>query len=385
MKSDAGRRKDGKVRKRAVLALADGTVLHADGIGAAKRAVGEVVFNTSMTGYVEALTDPSYNGQILMFTYPLIGNYAVPPHGESEAVRAEGAVVHEACPAPSHWESRQTLDGWLEQQGVPAIAGVDTRALTRSIRSFGVLPGVLEVYPAARRPPDVRSLVAEAKRFDIGALDLAKEVAAPELQRFPPEGAAHKKPAARVALVDCGTKMNIVREMNFMGVEVLRVPPTWTAKQVLDLGPDGVVVSNGPGDPAILDYVHRTIRGLVEEAPLFGICLGHQLLALALGGRTYKLKFGHRGSNQPVKDLETGRVFITSQNHGYAVDAGSLDGTGLQVTRVNANDGTVEGLAHRELPVFSVQYHPEASPGPHDSKFLFGEFLKLVQARRRKR
>ncbi len=368
------------MEKRAVLALADGTVVHGAGLGAVKRAVGEVVFNTSMTGYVEALTDPSYNGQILMFTYPLIGNYAVPPHGESKAVRAEGAAVHEACEAPSHWESSRTLDAWLEAQGVPGIVGVDTRALTRNIRTHGVLPGVLEVHPARAPPPYPRKLVAEAKKFDIGALDLVKEVAVSEVQRYPVQ-----KSAGRVALLDCGTKMNIVRELNRTGLEVVRVPPTWDAKRILDLEPDGVVVSNGPGDPAVLDYVHRTIQGLVEEElPFLGICLGHQLLALALGGRTYKMKFGHRGSNQPVKDIETGRVFITSQNHGYAVDAKSLDGTGLQVTRVNANDGTVEGLAHRELPVSSIQYHPEAAPGPHDSKFLFVDFLKAVQGRGRK-
>ncbi|MEM3086761.1 MAG: glutamine-hydrolyzing carbamoyl-phosphate synthase small subunit [Halobacteria archaeon] len=367
------------MEKRAVLALADGTVVHGTGLGAAKRAVGEVVFNTSMTGYVEALTDPSYNGQILMFTYPLIGNYAVPPHEESEAVRAEGAVVHEACARPSHWESSRTLDAWLEAQGTPGIAGVDTRALTRNIRAHGVLPGILEVHPEGANGPDPRKLVAEAEKFDIGSLDLVKEVAVAEVRKYPV-----KKPAARVALVDCGTKENIARELNRVGLEVVRVPAVWEARRILDLEPDGVVVSNGPGDPAVLGYARRTVRKLAEEKPLFGICLGHQLLALAMGGKTYKMKFGHRGSNQPVKDLETGRVFITSQNHGYSVDPKSLDGTGLQVTRVNANDQTVEGLAHRELPVSSVQYHPEASPGPHDSKFLFGEFAKRVQEHRRK-
>jgi carbamoyl-phosphate synthase small subunit len=359
----------------AILVLADGTIVEGKGFGAIAEAVGEVVFNTGMTGYTEMLTDPSYKGQILMLTFPPIGNYAIPPNFESDGIKPEGFIVKEACKEPSHWQSDKTISEWLSEEGVPGIEGVDTRALTRKIREYGVLPGVLATYKDDAKKPDVKKLLDRAKKFDIGKIDLVAQVATKKIERFNVNG---KKTAA---LIDCGVKQNIIRELNLRKINVIVFPPNAKADGILQEEVDGLVISNGPGDPAAVTYVHETVRKLLEELPILGICLGHQILALAAGARTYKLKFGHRGVNHPVKEVKSDRVYITTQNHGYAVDASSMDGAGLKVTMINANDGTVEGMAHKEIPMISVQYHPEASPGPMDNKHLFDEFVKLIEKR----
>lgn len=356
---------------KATLVLEDGTIVEGVGIGAEKEVYGEVVFNTSMSGYQEALTDPSYNGQVLMFTYPMIGNYGINKNDfESDGVKAEGLVVREACPAPSHRAAGKTLDTFLKEHDTPGIAEVDTRALTIKIRKYGTMKGALKTSHGSI---DAEALLERAKNQpDISELDLVAEVTTEKIMHY--EGSGEK-----VVLLDCGMKLSILRSLLKRGLDVTVVPAMTKADKVLALEPKGVVVSNGPGDPLKAGYAIKTVRRLVEEKPVFGICLGHQILALACGGRTFKLKFGHRGSNQPVKDLETGRVYITSQNHGFAVDAESLEDTGFKLSHVNLNDNTAEGLRHEELPVFSVQYHPEANPGPRDSDYLFDEFLKILR------
>lgn len=358
--------------KKAVLVLSDGTVVWGRGIGAEGEALGEVVFCTGMTGYEEALTDPSYNGQILMFTYPLIGNYGTHvSEFESDRIHVEGVIVREACATPSHWKKCKTLHEFLLEYDIPGIEGVDTRALTIKIRKYGVLPGLLKVYTG--EDPDVEELIEKARNQpSTSDVDLVAEVTRDKAEIIDVGG------KRTVVIVDCGVKMNIVRSFLRRNVNVVLVPAFATAKEVLDYDPDGVVLSNGPGDPAILHYVIETTRSLIGKVPIQGICLGHQILALASGAKTYKMKFGHRGINQPVKDLDTGRVYITSQNHGFAVDPKTLGGTGFRVKQVNANDGTVEALIHTELPIISTQYHPEARPGPLDSQYLFDKFLEWL-------
>ncbi len=357
---------------KAALVLEDGTIVEGVGIGAEKEVYGEVVFNTSMSGYQEALTDPSYKGQILMFTYPMIGNYGINKNNfESGGVKAEGLVVREACSVPSHRAAGKTIDAFLREHDTPGIAEVDTRALTIKIRKYGTMKGALRT---SHDGIDAEALLERARQQpDISELDLVAEVTTEEIRHY--EG-----PGEKVVLLDCGMKLSILRSLLKRGLDVTVVPGVTKADEVLALEPRGVVVSNGPGDPERADYVIKTVRRLVEEKPVFGICLGHQILALACGGKTFKLKFGHRGANQPVRDLETGRVYITSQNHGFAVDAESLRGTGFRLSHVNLNDNTAEGLSHEELPVFSVQYHPEANPGPRDSDYLFDEFVKVLRA-----
>jgi carbamoyl-phosphate synthase small subunit len=357
--------------RRAVLALADGTVLEGVGFGASAKIGGEVVFNTGIVGYPESITDPSYHGQILCQTYPLIGNYGVDPaRFESERPRIAGYVVSELCARPSHETSVKTLDDWLRESGVPGISGIDTRALTKKLRVHGVMPGLLAV---ADGPLNVARLRREARAApDPNARDLVAEVTTPEIRITNPRA---KK---TIVLVDCGVKQGIIRALVRRGVSVVRVPADTDAGRILAFAPRGVVISNGPGDPKRAAATIAAVRRLLREGvPLFGICLGNQLLALAAGGDTFKLKFGHRSQNQPCLEEGTKRCYITSQNHGFAVDAATLP-RGWAAWFRNGNDGTNEGIRHRRRPVFGVQFHPEACPGPTDTEFLFDTFLEAA-------
>ncbi len=374
----------------AALLLEDGTLLRGRAFGAHGEAAGEVVFNTSMTGYQEILTDPSYRRQIVTMTCPHVGNCGVNRADmESAAAQVAGFIVREAPPRPSNWRSERDLDGWLAERGVVGLWGVDTRALVRRIRALGAMRGAI-LTGDAREDALRRRLEAEPSMV---GRDLAAEVTCEGPYEWR-EGTLRlegertllgepPKPARpyRVVAYDFGVKRNILRLLVDHGCEVTVVPASTPAAEVLARDPDGVFLSNGPGDPAAVDYAVEAVRELLGRKPVFGICLGHQIAALALGAETYKLKFGHRGGNQPVKDLATGRVEITSQNHGFAVVADSVGGD-LEVSHVNLNDGTVEGVRHRTLPFFSVQYHPEASPGPHDASYLFGRFTDLMEANR---
>jgi carbamoyl-phosphate synthase small subunit len=355
-------------KKKAVLVLEDGTVIYGTGFGAEKEASGEVVFNTSMGGYVESLTDPSYNGQILMLTYPLIGNYKVHPDWfESDRIWAEGLIVKEVCEKPSHWKGIQILDEFLKEFNIPGMMDVDTRSLTIKIREHGVMRGIIVTYTGAD-PPAAKLLKKAKKQLSISELDLVSETTCKKVEEFDGGG------KLKVVLIDCGVKRSIIRSLLKRGVSVTCVPAGTTSKEIKSLEPNGIVISNGPGDPAILSHVRKTVRELLPHSPMMGISLGHQILALTSGAKTFKLKFGHRGSNQPVKDLETGKVSITSQNHGFAVDAESLEGTGFQINKVNCNDQTVEGMRHVELPIISVQYYPE-----WDNQYLFDKFVEMLK------
>ena len=368
----------------AKLALADGTIYSGTGFGAVGEVFGEVCFNTSMTGYQEILTDPSYCGQIVTMTYPLIGNYGINPEDvESGNLAIRGFVIRELCRAPSNFRSTMSLDEYLRQANVIGIEGLDTRALVRRLRTRGAMTGVLSTTDL-----DDASLVKKAQTSPtLVGRDLVREVMPTRsfewteglspLTHFAPTKPARDGREFHVVAIDYGMKWNILRHLRDLGCRVTVVPGNVTTTEVLAFKPDGVFLSNGPGDPEPLTYAVETIRGLLGQVPLFGICLGHQLMGLACGAETYKLKFGHRGANQPVLNHDTGRVEITSQNHGFAISTDTLPSC-LEVTHINLNDQTVEGLRHKELPAFCVQYHPEASAGPHDSSYLFESFRQLM-------
>jgi carbamoyl-phosphate synthase small subunit len=370
---------------RAILALADGRVFEGQALGARGEAVGEVVFNTALSGYQEVLTDPSYKGQIVCMTAVHIGNTGVNPEDvESHRPWAEGFVVREASPVASSWRATGSLHEYLAAHGIVGIQGIDTRALTRHLRDHGAKDGVLSTEDL-----DPARLVQKAQASPgLVGRDLVKEVTSPVIYPWTEsvwrlgEGYTAPPPARfHVVAYDSGLKRNILRQLAALGCRVTVVPAFTSAEEALALGPDGVFLANGPGDPEGVPYLAGAVRRLAERLPVFGICLGHQILALALGARTYKLDFGHHGANHPVKDLLTGRVEITSQNHGFAVDADSCSSSGLEVTHLSLNDRTCEGLRHRERPLFSVQYHPEASPGPHDAHYLFQRFVDLMAER----
>ena len=382
---------------KAILALEDGSIFHGEGFGARASACGEVCFNTSMTGYQEILTDPSYRGQIVTMTYPLIGNYGVNKQDiESWRPHVAGFVVREVSPVVSNWRADYSLSDYLKENGIPGIQDIDTRALTKKLRVRGAMNGFIttedfSAEEALRRAKEWPGLVGadyvkEVTHKNAFAWDDKDEQSAAfDLVRGNLSGDARQvrkpMPKADIPIVafDYGMKYNILRRLRQQGFKIQVLPATATAEEALKQKPAGIFLSNGPGDPAALDYIVREVKTLTETGvPIFGICLGHQILGQAFGGKTFKLKFGHRGGNQPVKDMESGKVEITSQNHGFAVDPKSLP-SDVQVDRINLNDQTVEGMRHEKKPIFCVQYHPEASPGPHDSTPLFAEFRELIK------
>ena len=377
-----------------ILALEDGTVFRAGGFGARGTQTGEVVFNTAMTGYQEVLTDPSYCGQIVTMTYPLIGNYGVNEEDvESGRPQVAGFVVRELARRHSNHRATMSLHEYLEKHGIIGIEGIDTRALTLRLRNEGALRGVItteiddpaECVRRAQQSPSQEGLdlvraVAPEESYDWFGTTVP--VACAPASGRPIENRKSKIENRLVVAVDCGMKRNILRNLSRVGCKVRVMPPTVSAADVFDQRPDGVFVSNGPGDPAAVHYAIELLKGLIGRVPIFGICLGHQLVALAMGAKTFKLKFGHRGANQPVRNLLTGRVEITSQNHGFAVETGSLESAGGVPTHMNLNDHTLEGFIHREFPLLAVQYHPEASPGPHDATYLFDCFAKMMATNR---
>lgn len=370
--------------KKAILVLEDGTRFEGLGFGADGESYGEIVFNTSMYGYQEILTDPSYNGQIVVMTYPQIGNYGVNPE-DVESIRpfVRGFVVREYCSKPSNWRSSEDLESYLKNYNIVGIQDVATRDITRRIRSQGAQRAVIStvdfshdsLLKKVRSSPSILDvdLVTEVSCRKPYTWENGSEVLAQSLNTEPKLLKGYK-----VVAYDYGIKQNILRRLVDVGCDVKVVPSQTSSEEVLSMDPDGIVLSNGPGDPSAVSYAINNVEKLVGKKPIFGICLGHQILGLALGGGTFKLKFGHRGANQPVKNLSTGKVEITSQNHGFAVDPDSL-GPDVEITHINLNDKTVEGLRHKNYPIISVQYHPEASPGPHDSSYLFDEFIRMMQ------
>ncbi|RPI06276.1 MAG: carbamoyl-phosphate synthase small subunit [Ignavibacteriae bacterium] len=369
----------------AKLILENGTIFTGESFGADREACGEVVFNTSLVGYQEILTDPSYSGQIVTMTYPLIGNYGVNPEDvESAKPQVAGFIVKEYSEFPSNFRSTESLGSWLLKHHITGIQGIDTRMLTKIIRSSGAMRGIISTGNS-----DDKALLAKVKKSpQMTGLDLASRVTTHaayqwnEIDRTPfalPVIKNNSQKKWNVVVYDYGVKQNILRRLTSYGCHLTVLPAQTPAEDVLKMNPDGIFLSNGPGDPAAVTYAIENLKKLIGKKPIFGICLGHQLLALALGGKTFKLKFGHRGGNHPVKNLRTGAIEITSQNHGFAVDPESLDANAIEITHENWNDHTNEGFRHRSLPIFSVQYHPEASPGPHDSDYLFAQFVEMMR------
>jgi carbamoyl-phosphate synthase small subunit len=381
-----------KSHQPGLIAFEDGTVFHGRAFGASTTSVGEACFNTSMTGYQEILTDPSYFSQIVTMTAVQIGNYGISPEDvESDGPKVRGFVVREISPVASNWRSRTTIQDYLTEAGVPGIEGVDTRAIAKKLRVSGALHACISTEGISEK-----EAVERAKAFGgLLGVDFVKEVTTSEAYAWDPEGrqsipfsvpgtqlpkAILPEKRYKIAALDFGAKLSIYRKLQQHGFDVHVFPATTTAAEIKAFGPDGVFLSNGPGDPEAVDYAHKTVRELIEHYPTFGICLGHQIITHALGAKTFKLKFGHRGANQPVKNLETGKVSITSQNHGFASTREELEKVGAIVTEINLNDGTVEGLRLKDRPVFSVQYHPEAAPGPNDADALFTDFYQMVAA-----
>jgi carbamoyl-phosphate synthase small subunit len=356
----------------AILVLEDGKAFRGKSFGASGESCGEVVFNTSMTGYQEILTDPSYKGQIVAMTYPLIGNYGINKEdAESRGIFLEGLVVKEYSSIASSWRSQKSLGDYLKENNILGIEGIDTRELTLHIRKSGEMKAVLSTENL-----DEINLVKKAKDSPgLAGIDLVKEVTSSG--KYVLDKAQKSK--YRVVVIDCGVKYNILAKLLENKCQVTVVPAKTSAEEILKIKPDGILLSNGPGDPSAVSYVIETTRRLIGKVPIFGICLGHQMLGLALGGETYKLKFGHHGVNHPVKDVKTGKVSITVQNHGFCVDIDSLAKKDIEITHINLNDQTLEGMRHKKLPIFSVQFHPESSAGPHDAGYLFTEFIKMMK------
>jgi carbamoyl-phosphate synthase small subunit len=357
--------------KRAILVLEDGSVYEGFSFGAEVDAFGEAVFNTSMAGYQEMLTDPSYAGQIVVPTYPLIGNYGTNEQDvESNRIQVRGFVVREECNQPNHYLNNKTLHEYLAESNIPGIYGVDTRAITRRLRLVGVMMGMLT---SSKTPQQALEEIRQQPNY--GEIDFARQVTTEKPYKWEDNGSAEY----HIVVLDCGLKYNILRLLVKEYCRTTVVPCTMSVEDILGLEPDGILLSPGPGDPDLLDYIVDTVKVLVGKRPIMGICLGNQLIARAFGSRNFKLKFGHRGGNHPVRELATGHIHITAQNHGYAVDPDTL-GSELEVTHINLNDGTVEGLRHRELPIFAIQYHSEASPGPLDNVYLFEKFVEMIKA-----
>ncbi len=374
-------------RKEALLLLEDGSIFFGRGFGAETDSVGEVVFNTGMVGYPESMTDPSYAGQILCFTYPLIGNYGVPAYDdldeyglprffESGSIKVRGIIVQEACAVPSHWASKRTLSEWLKSEGIPGIEGVDTRALVTKLREAGVMMGILANGHEAEDRERLRERLTKDKRYS--GVNFLKEVSVKK-------PVTYGEPGRRAVLVDCGAKLGIVRNLLRRGYQVVRLPYDSSYSTVMKYDPSGVVVSNGPGDPQVCVEAAKCVESLIDsEVPVLGICLGEQVVGMSQGVDTFKLKYGHRGQNKPCVDLTTGRGYVTSQNHGYALDPKSLSKSELKPWFVNSDDKTIEGVSHARRPCFAVQFHPEATPGPYDTNFVFDKFVEATSGIRKR-